>query len=760
METYFHFLQKMYNDIIAGALFAQDSYNCAALLNPSAFSSAKNCELCACHFFSKLDAEISSGLDPINKGHDISKNLSHLKCHAREIILLQLTLIEMVLAKLQLQGVATEIKSKYIEILRILEESNIVSELIHLLRSSDKQLSHMASKNLASLVHFQLTEENSLNSAWLTFCLETLSGFPSNTSIAECLWTLAKIIKEILNDDNTCKEGNLKNLLTPLNNVLENFYSSILSCYSSAHNVPLSAKSTNNLNSFLDLFELLVASRIQVPLNLGCQRVLFLNCCNIGCLASSPVRGFIKKKSIALLKNCILHKAAEDLIKTKVLPSSSHDPHLDKDRLALADTVLHFVNSDWLGRLCVSGNARHFDGSPIEPQEPAKSNLDVVIFRSLSLLLLKALETKIQDSACKKSESQAHLERVMDLLITVLKSHLKPSASICLFEHPCMWISLFIEQDDEMVEAVKSLLAIYLNLERFCHDANFTLCHLDDGTQDNRTHQSGYNPHCIFLCLLGSVAFDATVLLDFLISSETCFLEYFVQYLKLLVEDWPQFIQVSKCFKFAVGKDLRFWEENLPCRQKEVPNSDLTGQSTTYDTQACTEALLPSSLNLSTLHQRDSQAMQPNKSDFATASSEAHLSGAFQKLVDYDSSEDSDVECVREECLTDTRQEALNHRACTNKAVLDENANSSKQEVLPFIEQDLNISSDSCSKLSPIEFKLADETFQKATACFQQLQMSVSRLHAKSLFPYNPNALLKLLNQVHIISKDHPAASD
>ncbi|XP_070619605.1 protein Lines homolog 1 [Erythrolamprus reginae] len=759
METYFHFLQKMHNDIIAGALLAEDSYKCATLLNPSVFSSAKNCELCACHCLAKLDAQISSGLDPINNKHDISKNLSHLKCHAREIILLQLTLIKMMLAKLHLQEVATEIKQKFIEILRILEELNIVSELIHLLRSSDKQLSHMASKSLASLVHFQLREENSLNSAWLAFCLETLSGFPSNRSIAECLWTLTNVIKEILNGDNTCKEGDLKKLLIPLNKVLENFYSSILSHYSSAHSIPLSAKSTNDLNGFVDLFELLVASRIQVPLNLGCQRVLFLNCCDIGGLVTSSVHGFIKKKLIALLKNCILHKAGEDLIKTKALPSSSRDPHFDKDRLAFADTVLHLVNSDWLGRLCVTGNTRHFDGSTIEPQAQAKNNFDVVIFRSLSLLLLKALEKKIQDFAYK-TEPQAHLESVMNLLLTVLKSHLKPSASICLFEHPCMWISLFIEQDDEMVEAVKSLLAIYLNLERFCHDVNFTLCHSDDGTQDNRTHQNGYNPHCIFLCLLGSIAFDATVLLDFLISSETCFLEYFVRYLKLLVEDWHQFVQVSKCFKFTVGKDLRIWGENLSWQQKKVPNSDLTGQSTAYNTQACTEVLLPSSLNLSTLHQRDSQAAQPNKSDFVTAPSDPHLPGAFQKLVDYESSEDSDVECISEECLPDTEQGALNYGAWTNKAVLDESGKPSKQKGLPFIVQDLDISSNSGSKLSPAEFKSADQTFQKATACFRQLEKSISRLHAKGLFPYNPNALLRLLNQVHTISEDHRAASD
>lgn len=150
--------------------------------------------------------------------------------------------------------------------------------------------------------------------------------------------------------------------------------------------------------------------------------------------------------------------------------------------------------------------------------------------------------------------------------------------------------------------------------------------------------------------------------------------------------------------------------------------------------------------------------MQPNKSDLVTASSHPPLLGAFQKLVDYDSSEDSDVECVREESSTDPGQETLNYQACTNKAILG-NANTSKQDVLSLIEQELNIPSSSCSKRSPKKCKLADETFQKATTCFQQLKKSISRLHAKSLFPYNPNALLKLLNQVNIITKDHGAAS-
>lgn len=51
----------------------------------------------------------------------------------------------------------------------------------------------------------------------------------------------------------------------------------------------------------------------------------------------------------------------------------------------------------------------------------------------------------------------------------------------------------------------------------------------------------GCNPHCHFTLLLRSLSFDHTVLLDFLISNETCFLEYCVLYLKNLRDHWQDF---------------------------------------------------------------------------------------------------------------------------------------------------------------------------------------------------------------------------
>ena len=55
---------------------------------------------------------------------------------------------------------------------------------------------------------------------------------------------------------------------------------------------------------------------------------------------------------------------------------------------------------------------------------------------------------------------------------------------------------------------------------------------------------SGCNPHCHFLFLLQSISFDHSILLDFLISTETCFLEYFVRFLKFLRTECQGFTAV------------------------------------------------------------------------------------------------------------------------------------------------------------------------------------------------------------------------
>nr|XP_034986669.1 protein Lines homolog 1 isoform X1 [Zootoca vivipara]XP_034986671.1 protein Lines homolog 1 isoform X1 [Zootoca vivipara] len=756
-------LQQMYDDMLVDALFLKDSHICAALLNPPVslqhLSSTISKSWAMSPFSPNTGARNSS--DPAftalktDDEPDTSESVIRSVCHSREIMLLQLTLIKMMLSKMQSQRVAVESKQKYVEIIRILlKEANIDLKLIHLLFVSDKQLSYQASKTLVFLVHFQLTEEGSLNSAWFAFCSETLSGFPKSSHVAECLWTLTNVISEILKDEGLCKGGGLQKILTSLDNVLEDFYNRIPSSYSEiAQDSPVSAKATNDLSSFLDLLELLVASRTQAPLNLVCQRMLLLNVSCVLGLVTSPVHDLIKKKAIVLLKKCVLHKAGEDLIKGKV-PSFSHpNLHFDKDRLVFADVVLQFVATGWLNRFTLSEKASYYGGSQVKPEVGFCCSPAQVTLRALSLVLLKALEVKITDSA-SEAEARVHLESIMHPLLVFLKSHVWSSHAS---EHPCAWLSaLFIEQDDDMLEAAKTLLTVHLKFERFWHKAGLSLCHSDDGTWTAFTHQNGCNPHCIFLFLLKSISFDATVLLDFLISSETCFLEYFVRYLKLLVQDWDHFVKISKYFKTTSNGELSFSMVNFSCQEKSAYRLDSNLQDASYDPPSGIDILSTSFPNLSALWHTDSQAAKPSRSNLLQESDNTSSVRALQRLVDYESSEDSEVESIEEESLADMRQTPLD-RACAEVTGLMDVGGQTERCVL--LQDTLDTSSPFHSTI--LLNKLGSEigVLQKSVKCLQQVHESVSRLHRRNLFPYNPSALLKLLTSVDTISSEHRSAS-
>lgn len=57
------------------------------------------------------------------------------------------------------------------------------------------------------------------------------------------------------------------------------------------------------------------------------------------------------------------------------------------------------------------------------------------------------------------------------------------------------------------------------------------------------------NPHWLFTAFMESIDFDQSLLLDLLISSETRFLEYFLQYLHFVISDWKTFVQCLESYK-------------------------------------------------------------------------------------------------------------------------------------------------------------------------------------------------------------------
>ncbi|XP_077173397.1 protein Lines homolog 1 isoform X2 [Paroedura picta] len=574
----------------------------------------------------------------------------------------------------------------------------------------------------------------SWNNSWLMFCWETLSGFPSSTWTAECLWTLTNTVREILKDDSVDKGGELKKLFSPLDGLLERFYHRILSQASALPDgVLASAECTNNLSGFLDFLELLVASRSQTAVASACQRMLFLYAAEVLALTTSPVHAFVKKKSVVLLKRCVLCRAGEDLVTGKVPPSSLRDPHLDEDRVVFANAVLQFVESGWLSRAFVGEKAARFAGSPARPELEICRGPDDVSLRALSLILLKALEIGVQNSTSER-EAQALLESVMGPLLSFLKNHLGAAPRGHPSDHPCAWLSkLFIEQDDDMFEAAKALLRVHLQFKRSWPKAARPPCLSEAQIWTAPTHRHGCNPHCIFLFLLQSVAFDASVLLDFLISSETCFLEYLVRYLKLLAEDWHCFAAISECLEPTTSGSPSFSSKNSSLSQ-------VNAESALGDP----EDLLTSSENSTAVRQFDNRAVKPGRLSSLRESNNTSSRESAQRLVDYDSSEDSEIEEV---CLADRVQTPLNTQACSTEGL----AEIMECDTAPPGTKDLTVLPPSWSQTSPGHPMLAEGLLWKSVKCLQELHKSVSRLHRRNLFPYNPAALLKLLGRVDAV---------
>ncbi|NXC75382.1 LINES protein, partial [Anhinga anhinga] len=752
-------LQQMYKDVLVGIPLAKESHHYTSLLNLCVEQSPERDDSCNRMHLLSTNGGIRSHQDTdmpdavVPTTDDVSNSFANMSSafSPREVMLLQLTLIKMMAAKAESQETEFNTRQKYREIFALLlKEEKIDSKLISLLGSYDQLLSHMASKSLASLVCFQLKEEDALNVTWLTFSLKTLLGFPVNTRVAECLWTLTTIIKDILKDEVLTKAGILKKLLAPLDAVLEGFYNSILfHHFDSHHYTSPYSEAANNLIGFIDLLEALLASRIELELPLGCQRVLFLKVSYVLNLISSSIHYLFKKKFIMLLKKCVLYKSREDAKSGSLF---LQNPSLHEDMLALSDAVLRVVNLTWLNQIPLGEKASYFGGS-----EAAPGASDQTVLRALSLVVLKALEFKFQKSATE-AEIEGDFQSSMSQLLTFWRSHLKSSPQSHPVVHHCEWLSLiFIEQDDDMWEAAKALLLIYLKFDRLRHDAAGNLSQKEEETWNFRTHASGYNPHCIFLFFLEKIAFDSTVLLDFLISSETCFLEYLVRYLKLLGKDWHQFVDVCNHLNTKHGTSQSIspvkppHQEKQSCMTESLKNACCEPEPQTLISLASSHNYL-----VFTTEQGDNEVAESNSLICTDSTS---LLGPRQSLVNYDSSEDSELESDGKECLVNTKQVPLNNEEEmrireTGCSYADDEQNTLKSEVLPLKRKGSSTSSCLTSTASSDNTIPLRIMLYKSTKCLEELQKAISRLQRRNLFPYNPSALLKLLSHVENVSKN------
>ncbi|KAL1007482.1 hypothetical protein UPYG_G00087380 [Umbra pygmaea] len=442
-----------------------------------------------------------------------------------EMACLVLTLVDKISTTLTCQELSQESLLYFKHLFTVLfQDMDFMSKLVKLLSCNDRLLSHLAAKSISSNIISELHCSSTVNRNWERKCLQGLQNPCSANELDACMWSITTVLKAVLKKTAVYNQGILEKLLATFDPAVTAVYSQLLPEQRGGHGQDWAT----TLSTFLDMLEVLTAARFKLSATSDCftsLRLSFVQASALLQLVHSPVNYFVKKQVLLLLKRILLKKAGEDMALGETSSLMRTDDHMTIDLGLLAEDVLQAVHADWLRCVPVGLKAVSFGGTS-QLNGGSSNDSDYVMLRAVSLVVLKAVEYKVQCAGGKGDATDIH--GYLSALLLFLNQH-----GVHLGSHSCCWVSLvFGEQDDDMMEAAKALLDMHQRLS--------------SGQDTVAPCFVGGNPHCHFLFLLHNIAFDHSILLDFLISTETCFLEYFVRYLKLLRDDWGGFFTVSQ----------------------------------------------------------------------------------------------------------------------------------------------------------------------------------------------------------------------
>ncbi|KAF4083031.1 hypothetical protein AMELA_G00135380 [Ameiurus melas] len=644
MESQHSDLQAVFTDLRSGVVPALSTEELA-----SQISSAVNCSL-----------------------HILLPSPHSMTSEDTEMTGMFLTLTGKIISTLTLENLPRDVHRFYDEAMkRLFGASNLTADLVCLMNCQDRMLSHLAAKCMASFVIYDLNNSFGSNPLWKTAFTETFQRSAPNCALDTHLWALTEVIKRILKLDCVNKREILMKLLADFESSLTSLYPKLLLQDSLEHpnaaeNHRDSVELEISVCALLDLVEVLSAARRWHGLCSSIQRLAFLQTSALLYVTLSNMKDFVKKRALLLLKRILVQRAGEEW-GFGDNHSNEHDEEYCTDLLVMADAVLQEVEAGWLRKFNVQTQASFFGGNKVNVSDGEMK--DAVMLRAVSLILIKCLEIKTRNFSTQGEGAQRAFD-VQPCLMELLAFLQQQVLQVKVVTHPCSWILVvFADQDDDLIESAKVLITLYLH-QRSLNSSDRAAC------------EWGCNPHCHFTLLLRSLSFDHTVLLDFLISDETCFLEYCVLYLKHLRDHWQDFCNACSCIE---NSETETHTLSLPHFSKASVKSQPH-----YDPQFKFVGFRPC-------------------------------------LVDYENSDDSEDEDKRLSNLQMSRND--------EEPVAEIHMRKAG-------EQAVSASADTVEKIrtaSTVGLK------GKVVLCLAELRIVISRLHSKGLFPYNPSCLLKLL---------------
>ncbi|XP_060709227.1 protein Lines homolog 1 isoform X2 [Hemiscyllium ocellatum] len=716
-------LHQFYKELLAEERPSEDIPKLAALLSPSVCMGDPNI-FSPTNESSNETYRFSRGTvtsDSYSMPHDSNSTPNDSQ---NEISLIQISLIQMMCSKIFSEDLNEDVRESYVKTLRILlEDMELLSKLVLLFGHPDKLLSHLAVKSVASLILVEILVMDLSVESWISSYLYALSEDPGNSQAAEWVQTITLVIKEVLKRKSLNKAVIIEKFLTPMDSVFSGLYSFMFTSYSDdcqtigATTGPDTENiATTNQLVFVDLLEIFVSIRIQLKLNFPCLRILYLRTSQLLQYVVSSAHYLVKKRLLVLLKQCVLCHASESNVNDSSCATSEQDIHMQHDLLAVSNAVLQALVSGQFRELAVSPKPCFFGGNEVVGVVDSNCGPDLVMIRAVCLILIKAMEIKVQTRTFDVTEQ------------------------------------VFGEQDDDMVEAARALLTIYISCYRS----------LDIYPQENANNsceacEHCFNPHCIFLLILQSLVFDHSVLLDFLISTETCFLEYLVRYLRLLQEDWRFFCCICAQFdEAAAAESFCCSEINEICDDFSlIPPVEQDRTNNQIVTENSKEAVVTPTTPHFLTPVRDPR----NNVDTVKSSNSGHLMSSNRpwpceqprSLVDYESSEDSDNEVMEASCLNILSLDTNQGIVTNNTLTIGETVKHDPEAIsIKVVRNPREIKSHSCENNTKMPL---ERIFKKSVSCLTELRKTISRLQRRNLFPYNATALLKLLSDIETRSR-------
>lgn len=275
--------------------------------------------------------------------------------------------------------------------------------------------------------------------------------------------------------------------------------------------------------TFLNLWKAIVS----VKANLSVKEIepfyMYLNC--YVALLSNTTSAIVWKHILSLFNEVLCYGSTFSLLE-----------NLDEKPCELAHIIVRSVKDrQLLNMVPYKEGSDSFGGTK-------GGDGDKVLLKKMVLLVLKAVAVTVKETRYDSSSDSsvgseiedvdadmAVIERSIRDVIKKLDNFIK----VHVYFHPearlAQWIvQLFTDQDDYLVESMVC-----------CLDVAVGLCYRNNAHPDLR---KDLNPSVTLLQFLETVAFDTDLLLDYLVSNETCFLLYFYRILKYIRRNCDEFL--------------------------------------------------------------------------------------------------------------------------------------------------------------------------------------------------------------------------